>query len=159
MCEICSKLTIKTLDRRHWCRFDVFIVTSETISHIILVFPLLTLWTTKCWLAWTSWFQWHLGNLSRKTGRCKSLFLWSFHSKNVLLQNTIFLTKLWLPKVAKKVFLDIPKYHNVHRISYCWYLIEQCTLRWSSVEVSTHWTNVEQRASTSMLTSLWKHKV
>ena len=25
-CEICSKLTIKTPERRHWCRFGVFIV-------------------------------------------------------------------------------------------------------------------------------------
>ena len=40
-CEICSNLTIKTLERRHW-GFGVFIVNSEHISDLILVFPLLT---------------------------------------------------------------------------------------------------------------------
>ena len=38
--EICSKLTIKTLERRHWRRSGVFIVNFE---HIVLVFLLLTL--------------------------------------------------------------------------------------------------------------------
>ena len=36
-CEICSKLTIK------WRRPSVFIVNFEHISHLVLVFPLLTL--------------------------------------------------------------------------------------------------------------------
>ena len=36
-CEICSKLTIKT-----WC-YGVFIVNFEHISHLVLVFLLLTL--------------------------------------------------------------------------------------------------------------------
>ena len=58
MCEICSKLTIKTPERRHLHRsgifivnfeqisrrrFGVFIVIFEQISHIVLVFLLLTL--------------------------------------------------------------------------------------------------------------------
>ena len=38
-CEICSKLTIKT----PWRRSGVFIVHFEHISHLVLVFPLLTL--------------------------------------------------------------------------------------------------------------------
>ena len=42
-CEICSKLTIKTPERRHWCRSGVFIVNFEQISHLVLVFLLLTL--------------------------------------------------------------------------------------------------------------------
>ena len=33
-CEICSKLTIKTPKRRQWCRFGVFIVSFEHISHL-----------------------------------------------------------------------------------------------------------------------------
>ena len=37
-CEICSKLTIKTSERRHWGRSDVFIVNFEHISHLALVF-------------------------------------------------------------------------------------------------------------------------
>ena len=42
-CEICSKLTIKTPERRHWCRSGVFIVNFEHTSHLLLVLLLLTL--------------------------------------------------------------------------------------------------------------------
>ena len=42
-CEICSKLTINTPERRHWRRSGVFIVNFEHISHLVLVFLLLTL--------------------------------------------------------------------------------------------------------------------
>ena len=41
--EICSKLTIKTPERRHSHRYGVFIVNFEQILHDFLVFPLLTL--------------------------------------------------------------------------------------------------------------------
>ena len=37
------KLTIKTAERRHWLRSGVFIVNSEHISQLVLVFLLLTL--------------------------------------------------------------------------------------------------------------------
>ena len=42
-CEICSKLTIKTPERRHWRCCGVFIVDFEHISHLVLVFPSLIL--------------------------------------------------------------------------------------------------------------------
>ena len=42
-CEICSKLTIKTPERRHWRRSGVFIINLEHISHLVLMFLLLTL--------------------------------------------------------------------------------------------------------------------
>ena len=44
MCEICSNITIKTPDWRHWWRrcSGVFIVNFEQTSYIILVFP--------CWV-------------------------------------------------------------------------------------------------------------
>ena len=42
-CEICSKLTIKTLERRQWRRSGVFMVNFEHISLLVLVFLLLTL--------------------------------------------------------------------------------------------------------------------
>ena len=42
-CEICSKLAIKTPERRQCRRSGVFIVNFEHISHLALVFPLLTL--------------------------------------------------------------------------------------------------------------------
>ena len=41
--EICSKLTTKTPERRHWRHSHVFIVNFEHISHLNLVFLLLTL--------------------------------------------------------------------------------------------------------------------
>ena len=42
-CEICSKLTIKTTERRHWRCSGFFNVKSEHISHLVLVSLLLTL--------------------------------------------------------------------------------------------------------------------
>ena len=42
-CEICLKLTIKTSKQRDWCRSGVFIVNYEYMSHLFLVFLLLTL--------------------------------------------------------------------------------------------------------------------
>ena len=42
-CEICSELTIKTPEPRQWRRSGVFIVNFEYISHLVLVFLLLTL--------------------------------------------------------------------------------------------------------------------
>ena len=41
--KICSKLTIKKPERRQWSRSGVFIVNFEHISHLVLVFLLLTL--------------------------------------------------------------------------------------------------------------------
>ena len=41
--EICSKLTIKTPERRHWRRSGAFIVNFEHISHLFLAFLFLTL--------------------------------------------------------------------------------------------------------------------
>ena len=42
-CEICSKLTIKIPERRYWRRSGIFIVNFEHISHLALMFLLLTL--------------------------------------------------------------------------------------------------------------------
>ena len=42
-CEICSKSTIKTSERRHWRHSGVFIVNFEHISPHFLLFLLLTL--------------------------------------------------------------------------------------------------------------------
>ena len=41
--EICSKLTIKTPERRQWHRSGVFIVNFKHLSHFVLVFLLLAL--------------------------------------------------------------------------------------------------------------------
>ena len=46
-CEICSKLTRKTPERRQWRRSGVFIVNFERISHLVLVFLLLTFKVNK----------------------------------------------------------------------------------------------------------------
>ena len=40
---MCSKLTIKTPEGRHWRPTDVFIVNFEHISYLVLVILLLTL--------------------------------------------------------------------------------------------------------------------
>ena len=40
--EICSKLTLKTPERRHWHCPGVFIVNFDHISHFFLEFLLLT---------------------------------------------------------------------------------------------------------------------
>ena len=42
-CEVCSKLTIETPERHLWLRSGVFIVNFKHISHLALVFMLLTL--------------------------------------------------------------------------------------------------------------------
>ena len=42
-CEICTKLTIKTPERRHWLRYGVFIVNSDHVTQLFQVFLLLTL--------------------------------------------------------------------------------------------------------------------
>ena len=41
--EICPNLKIKTIKQRQWCRSGVFIVNFEHISHLVLVFLLVTL--------------------------------------------------------------------------------------------------------------------
>ena len=41
--EICSRLTIKIPELRYWRRSGIFIVNFEHISHLVLVFLLLTL--------------------------------------------------------------------------------------------------------------------
>ena len=42
-CEICSNLSIKTPERHQWRRSGIFIVNFQHISHLVLVFLLLTL--------------------------------------------------------------------------------------------------------------------
>ena len=44
--EVCSKLTIKTLERPQWRSSGVFIANFEQTSHIVPVFPWLTM--NKC---------------------------------------------------------------------------------------------------------------
>ena len=49
-CEICSKLTIKTPERRQGRRSGVFIVNFEHTSHLVLEFLLLTLQVIAGWV-------------------------------------------------------------------------------------------------------------
>ena len=42
-CKICSKVTIKTAERRYWRRSGVFYVNFDHNSHLFLVFLLFTL--------------------------------------------------------------------------------------------------------------------
>ena len=48
-CEIYSKLTIKTPERRHWCCSGAITVNFEHFPHLFLMF-LLLLWTSNCLL-------------------------------------------------------------------------------------------------------------
>ena len=43
MCEICPEVTIKTQERHYRGRSGLFVINFEEISHIALVFPVLTL--------------------------------------------------------------------------------------------------------------------
>ena len=42
-CEICSKLTIKTLERRQWRCSGALVVNFQPVSYLVLMFLLLTL--------------------------------------------------------------------------------------------------------------------
>ena len=68
--EICSKLTIKTPERRHWRSSCVYIVNFEHISHLYLVF-LLLLWTSKCKLG--NNYKWHFTGAAVR--RCSTKLL------------------------------------------------------------------------------------
>ena len=50
MYEICSKLTIMRPERRQWSHSGVIIVNFEHISHLVLVFLLLTLNMPAGWI-------------------------------------------------------------------------------------------------------------
>ena len=112
--EICSKLTIKTLERRHWRRSGVLIVNFEHISHLVLVFLLLTLNRYKqsvTWFAEGLWIFVVLGlilslpitpNIAQKMkfsfknylGKCDQIHsflqIWSHLLKKSLIRNFIF---------------------------------------------------------------------
>ena len=73
-CDIYSKLTIKTPERRHWRRSSVFMVNFEYISHLFLVFLLLTL--TKQMLANLVLFSIPLLHVPIQQTRFKSENIW-----------------------------------------------------------------------------------
>ena len=50
MCEICSILTLRAPRLRRWRPSVVFMVNFEQISHIVIVFSLLTLNNKKVWI-------------------------------------------------------------------------------------------------------------
>ena len=72
MCEICSKFTIKTLDRRNWRRSGVSIIYFEHISHLLLAFLLLTL--NKQILAGCQ-KRWNFCENSQQLSTIKSLYI------------------------------------------------------------------------------------
>ena len=66
-CKICSKLTIKTLERHRWLRFGDFIVSFKYSLHIFLVF---LLWTLNMYLLTVfSLFSMQLSNKETKKER------------------------------------------------------------------------------------------
>ena len=79
ICEICSKLTIKTPEQRQlprqWHPSGVFIVNFKHISHIVLVFPLLTL-NKSMSVYWFIGFVISLLVLTSLIYQCKSSITW-----------------------------------------------------------------------------------
>ena len=76
--EICSKLTIKTQELRHWRRSGVFTVNFGHISHIVLVFLLLTL-NSDCWLG----LRWMVESLT------VSKYMLKIRQKNIMLMSLL----------------------------------------------------------------------
>ena len=102
MGEICSKLTIKTPERRNWRRSSVFIVNFEQISQIVLVF-LLLLWTIKCRMCKDIE---HL-----ECSRCKPQYILNrsvFMRFGILeLQNGVTRNDVTLRVINSKIFIEI----------------------------------------------------
>ena len=105
-CQICSKLAIKTPERRHRCRFGVFLVNFEYISHLFLVFLLL--------------------NLSKSTKSPEDVIcaqnIWFQLSKKVL-RNIYSKLSFWN---FEQLFLDvsIAFFHQNHRTNYYFFMKE-----------------------------------
>ena len=58
-CEICSKLTIKTPERRQWRRSVVFIVNFEHISHLVPLLLLSTEHLIAGWVRSCAYYRWY----------------------------------------------------------------------------------------------------
>ena len=105
-CEICSKLTIKTTERRRR-RSGVFTVNFEHISHLILVFLPLTLRTQNCRLCYNpkhyllKIFKKYIPSFLYFHMKVSSAFLRAHHS-------FVFLTLL--------LFLPFPVVCHEHRL-------------------------------------------
>ena len=83
-CEICSKLTINTPERRHWRRSGVFIVNFEHILHLVLVLLFLTL--SRLMPA---------GISSKNTATLSVLIKW-FSMKSLIFCFSLVLTTIWV---------------------------------------------------------------
>ena len=76
--EICSKLIIKIPERRYWRHSGIFIVNFEHISHLVLVFLLLTL-KCNCWLGRNVLYKESSPNFASNIKRSKLInFYFSF---------------------------------------------------------------------------------
>ena len=123
-CEICSKLTIKTTERRQWRRPGVFIVNFEHISHFFLALLLLTL--KKYMLA----------------GIFSSVFLRQKYHTNLL--DYIYCVK-YKPLLLVFIYVHvsclllclimkterITTYIKLHKVTLSWTLINQFESSWS----------------------------
>ena len=123
-CEICSKLTIKTLKRHQWRRSDVFVVNFEHILHLVLVLSrqmpaglihyciiyivqllIFNLWSTFSWtLKWIREFSNHK-NLTLNSDIYLKKLPTHLNSDSQL-PNFFFYLLQWKPfKNAEKCFL------------------------------------------------------
>ena len=112
----CSKLTIKTPERRHWCCSTAFIVTSEQISHHVLVIPLFTL---NKWIASGHYphpvktpYKWfYICNISAGCRRGYNIVLISngVHHRHKLKHNFNKTTQLKTLSICSKLTIKTPE--------------------------------------------------
>ena len=114
-CEICSKLTIKTSERRQWGGSGAFIFNFEHISHLVLVFLLLTL--SRQMPAGLRIFQAniHLFKVSNRNTRKRCKTHWK-DTRTTLLKSFRCLCNLW---TFSKPFSSVSVV-DFEQVNTCW---------------------------------------
>ena len=98
-CEICLKLTIKTLEQGQWRLSSVLIVNLEHISHLCLCF--------YCWL-WT--ICWLLLRVNDRQKRTTSLHWIRNQWKNTCSKFSVASRRIWGKRFQLGVFVSFPQY-------------------------------------------------
>ena len=109
--EICSKLKIKTPERRHWDHFDVFLVNFEHISHFVLVdFQQLNVgWFISALQRQRSYSEpCQRSKTERFVKIITGLYPWTIFQKNPSqMFDRVLNTPLWLFVFCRKLFVDV----------------------------------------------------
>ena len=140
MCEICSKLTIKTPERHRWRHSGVCIVNSKEISHIVLMFLLLTLNKNILWKKFTvQILMMSLENvILNKSGTQQNpahSYLFEVNNKNsrkrceICSKLTIKTPELRHWRHSVVFIVNISIFRNFFLCFYCWLWASKCELR------------------------------